>query len=89
MIDHLRLKTAIRMTTAQKFEYKTNGYNTPWDPMTIITAFFTQLDRFQVSLRDCGIVTSDQEKRWQRAPKCGNLKCSRKIKWSHGKTGRR
>ena len=25
MIDHLRLKTAIRMTTAQKFEYKTNG----------------------------------------------------------------
>jgi hypothetical protein len=27
MIDHLLLKTAIRMTTAQKFEYKTNGYN--------------------------------------------------------------
>ena len=89
MIDHLRLKTAIRMTTAQKFEYKTNGYNTPWDPTTSITAFFTQLDCFQVSLGDCGIATSDQEKRWQWAPKCGNLKCSRKIKWSHGKTGRR
>ena len=89
MIDHLRLKTAIRMTTAQKFEYKTNGYNTPWDPTTSITAFFTQLDHFQVSLGDCGIATSDQEKRWQWAPKCGNLKCSRKIKWSHGKTGRR
>ena len=29
MIDHLCLKMAIRMTTAQKFEYKTNGYNTP------------------------------------------------------------
>jgi hypothetical protein len=28
-IDHLRLKTAIRMMTAQKYEYKTNGYNTP------------------------------------------------------------
>jgi hypothetical protein len=62
MIDHLRLKTAIRMTTAQKFEYKTNGYNTPWDPTTSITAYFTQLDRFQVSLGDRGITTSDQEK---------------------------
>jgi len=41
MIDHLRLKTAIRMTTAQKFEYKTNGYNTPWDLTTSITAYFT------------------------------------------------
>ena len=62
MIDHLRLKTAIRMMTAQKFEYKTNGYNTPWDPTTSITAYFTQLDRFQVSLGDHGIATSDQEK---------------------------
>ena len=52
MIDHLRLKTAIRMTTAQKFEYKTNGYNTPWDPTTSITVYFTQLDRFRVSLGD-------------------------------------
>ena len=62
MIDHLRLKTAIRMTTTQKFEYKTNGYNNPWDPTTSITAYFTQLDHFQVSLGDCGIATSDQEK---------------------------
>jgi len=62
MIDHLRLKTAIRMTTAQKFKYKTNGYNTMWDPTMSITAYFTQLDRFQVSLGDCGIVTSEQEK---------------------------
>jgi hypothetical protein len=29
MINHLRLKTAIRMTTMQKYEYKMNGYNTP------------------------------------------------------------
>jgi hypothetical protein len=50
------------MTTAQKFEYKTNGYNTPWDPTTSITAYFTQLDRFQVSLGDRGIATSNQEK---------------------------
>jgi hypothetical protein len=58
MIEHLHLKTAIRMTTAQKFEYKTNGYNKPWDPTTIITAYFTHLDRFQVSLGDRGITTS-------------------------------
>jgi hypothetical protein len=62
MIEHLRLKTAIRMTTAQKFEYKTNGYNNTWDPTTSITAYFTQLDRFQVSLGDRGIATSNQEK---------------------------
>ena len=62
MIDHLRLKTAIRMTTAQKYEYKTSGYNSPWDPTTSITAYFTQLDRFQVSLGDRGIATSEQEK---------------------------
>ena len=50
------------MTTAQKFEYKTHGYNTPWDPTTSITAYFTQLDRFQVSLGDRSIATSEQEK---------------------------
>ncbi len=32
MINHLSLKTAIRMTTTQKYEDKTNKYNTPWDP---------------------------------------------------------
>jgi hypothetical protein len=46
MINHLRLKTAIRMTTAQKYEYKTNGYNTPWDPTTSITAYLMLLDCF-------------------------------------------
>jgi hypothetical protein len=62
MIDHLRLKTAIRMTTAQKFEYKTTGYNSPWDPTASITMYFMQLDCFQVSLGDRGIATSKQEK---------------------------
>ena len=62
MIDHLQLKTAIKMTTAQKHEYKTTGYNNPWDPTTSITAYFTQLDRFQVQLGDRGIATSDDEK---------------------------
>jgi hypothetical protein len=62
MINHLRLKTAIRMMTAQKYKYKTNGYNTPWDPMMSITAYFTLLDHFQVLLGNRGIVTSNEEK---------------------------
>ena len=62
MIDHLCLKTAIKMTTAQKHKYRTTGYNNLWDPTTIITAYFTQLDRFQVSLGDRRIATSKEEK---------------------------
>ncbi len=62
MINHLRQKTAIKMTTSQKHEYKATGYNNPWDPTTSITAYFTQLDQFQVSLSNCGIATSDAEK---------------------------
>ncbi len=38
MLDHLRQKTAIRMTTAQKYEYKHAGFNAPWDPTMSITA---------------------------------------------------
>ncbi len=62
MIDHICLKTAIRMTTAQKHEYKMNGYNTPCDPTTSITAYVVLLDCFQVSLGNHGIMTSEAEK---------------------------
>jgi hypothetical protein len=62
MINHLRLKMAIRMTTAQKYECKTNGYNTPWDPTMSITVYFTLLDCFQVLLGNRGIATSNKEK---------------------------
>jgi hypothetical protein len=62
MIDHLCLKKAIRMTTTQKYKYKTNWYNTPWDPTTSITAYFTLLDCFQVLLGDRGITMSNKEK---------------------------
>ncbi len=62
MLDHLHQKTAIKMTTAQKYEYKTTGYNTPWDPTTSVTAYFTSLDRFLISLTDRGISMSKAEK---------------------------
>jgi hypothetical protein len=62
MINHLCQKIAIKMMTEQKHEYKATGYNNPWDPTTSITVYFSQLDRFQVSLGNCGIATSDAEK---------------------------
>ncbi len=62
MLDHLCQKTAIRVTTAQKYEYKNAGFNAPWDPTTSITAYFTSLDSFQISLGDHGIATSNAKK---------------------------
>jgi hypothetical protein len=58
MILHLQEKTAIKMTTSQKFEYKSEGYAKQWDPTTSITAYFTGLDKFCTSLTDRGISTS-------------------------------
>jgi hypothetical protein len=63
MINHLCLKKTIKMMrTVQKHEYKTTGYNNPWDPTMRITVYFTQLDRLQVSLGNCGIPTSNADK---------------------------
>jgi hypothetical protein len=62
MIKHLREKTAIKMTTLQKYYYKAEGYKKPWDPTMSITAYFTGLDKFQISLADCSISTSVEEK---------------------------
>ncbi len=61
MILHLREKTAIKMTTSQKFEYKTEGYKAPWDPTMSITAYFTGLKKFKNSLADRGISMSVKE----------------------------
>ncbi len=44
MILQLCEKTAIKMTTSQKFEYKAEGYGKQWHPTTSITAYFTGLD---------------------------------------------
>jgi hypothetical protein len=46
MILHLQEKTAIMMTTSQKFEYKAEGYGKQWDLTTSIKAYFTSLDKF-------------------------------------------
>ncbi len=61
MILHLREKTAIKMTTSQKYEYKAEGYSKQWDPTTSITAYFTGLNKFRNSLADRGISTSIKE----------------------------
>jgi hypothetical protein len=62
MIKHLHDKTAIKMTTSQKYDYKTEGYCKPWDPIMSITAYFTGLDRFMISLNNRGILMSVEEK---------------------------
>ncbi len=61
MILHLQEKRAIKMTTSQKFEYKSEGYAKQWDPTTSIAAYFTGLDKFRTSLANRGISTSVNE----------------------------
>ncbi len=61
MILHLRQKTAIKMLTLQKYEYKIEGYKTPWDPTTSITAYFTGFEKFKNSLANRGIAMSVKE----------------------------
>jgi hypothetical protein len=62
MIKHLCKKTAIKLMTFQKYDYKTEGYKKPWDPTMSITAYFIGLDKFQISLADRGISLSVKEK---------------------------
>ncbi len=61
MILHLQEKMVIKMTTLQKFEYKSKGYAKQWDPTTSITAYFTGLDKLHTSLANRGISTSIEE----------------------------
>ncbi len=46
MIQHLREKMAIKMTTSQKFDYKAEGSGKQWDPTTSIMAYFAGLNKF-------------------------------------------
>jgi hypothetical protein len=55
MILHLHEKTAMKMTTSQKFKYKAEGYGKQWDPTTSMIACFTGLNKFQTSLTNHGI----------------------------------
>jgi hypothetical protein len=63
MIKHLRNKKAIMMMTSQKYDYETKGYCKAWDPTISITAYFTGLNRFQISLDDHGISIDVKEKK--------------------------
>jgi hypothetical protein len=62
MIKHLRNKTAIKIRTSQKYGYKTKGYRKAWSPTMSITAYFTSLDRFQISFNNHRISTSIKKK---------------------------
>jgi hypothetical protein len=58
MVKHLHNKTSIKMTTYQKYDYKTKGYCKPWDSTMSIMAYFTGLNRFMTSLNNPVTATS-------------------------------
>jgi hypothetical protein len=87
MILYLQEKMAIKMTTSQKFEYKSKGYAKQWDLTTSITAYFTGLDKFRTSLTNCGISTSINKMTMAALEHgCGSRRCLPRTKWSLGKT---
>jgi hypothetical protein len=75
MIQHLCEKTAIKMTTSQKFDY-----GKQWNPTTSITTYFTGLDKFQTSLADRGITTSIKEMTMAAGVRMWEARCSPKTK---------
>jgi hypothetical protein len=86
MIKHLHEKTAIKMMTSQKYDYKTEGYKKPWDPAMSITAYFTGLDKFQISLRTTASQQAWRKKQWWWEHKCGKARCLRRTRWWRGRT---
>ena len=62
MIEHLRKKTCIKMTTLEKDKYKTSGYSAQWDTSRNITLYWKSLDEHTVRLKARNIATSEAEK---------------------------
>ena len=62
MIEHLRTKTCIKMTTLEKDIFKTEGYKRPWDTTQSIVVYFKSLDDLSAKLANRDIPTSDEEK---------------------------
>ncbi len=85
MIKHLLNKTTIKMMTSHKYDYKTKGYCKAWDPTTSITAYFTGLNRFQVSPNDRGIMTSIMEKTMVAGACMWESEMFTKDQWWHGR----
>ncbi len=52
MIKHVHQKTAIKMTTSQKYDYKTEGYKKPWDLTMSITAYLSEI----ASCASCALI---------------------------------
>jgi hypothetical protein len=87
LIQLLCEKTAIKMTTSQKFEYKAEGYRKQWDPTTSITASFTGLHKYHTSLANRGIATSIKEMTMAAGARIWESKMfTERNKWLHGRT---
>ena len=62
MIQYLRTKTCIKMTTLEKDNFKREGYSRQWDVTKSITHFFKSLDNLTIRLESRNIATSAEEK---------------------------
>ena len=62
MMEHLRKKTCIKMTTLEKDRYKTSGYSAQWDTTRNIALYWKSLDEHTVRLKARNIATSEAEK---------------------------
>ncbi len=75
------------MVTFQKYDYKMKGYYKAWEPAMSITAYFTGLNKFQIPLNSCRILTSTKEKTMAAgACICGKVRCSQMARWSYRRT---
>ena len=62
MMQHIRKKTCIKMTTLEKANFKVNGHNTPWDTTSDINIYWKYLDELTTKIEARNIATSGNEK---------------------------
>ena len=62
IMQHVRNKTCIKMTTLEKDTFKKDGYSTPWYTTTDVNIYWKYLDNLTKKLDTRDIATSDNEK---------------------------
>ena len=61
MVQHIREKKCIKMTTLDKANFNKDGYNTPWDNTTDINICWKYIGDLTKQLNTRDIATSDDE----------------------------
>ena len=62
MFKYLREKTCVKMTTLEKYRFRTDGYKQAWDTTKPLTTYFKYLDEFHIKLTARAIETTENEK---------------------------